>query len=854
MNKYVIVGGVAAGATCAARLRRLDEHAQITIVEKGPAVSYANCGLPYYIGGVIQNRKALFVASKESMKGKYNIDVLENTQALDIDEESRTVAVKNLVTGDTDKLEYSSLLIATGSTPIVPPFEGIDGKRVFTLWSVPDTDKLKNFLNENNIKTAIVVGGGFIGIETAENLVHLGIKVHLVEMAPQVMAPFDKDMSKILENHLEENGVELHLGKGMVSIHDDGRLAKLDDGSSLNSDMILLSIGVKPNNEFAKKVGIQLNERGYAVVDDFMRTSKPYIYAAGDITLSKDYITGEKKCVPLAGPANKQGRIAADNMYADLKSPENAKELREIKKDIKNSNYRFEYTGSHGTSIAKIFDLTAASTGLNEKQLQKSGKVYMKDYAYSLLHPQSHAGYYPGALPMTIKLIFSMTDGRVIGCQIIGYDGVEGRIDTVATSIRFKGNIYDLTDLELAYAPPYSSAKDPINMAGYAAQNILDGTSEPATWKEALKASESGAGKLLDIREKEEYLAFKIDNVPNIPLTELRRNLDKLDKNTLYYLYCAVGLRGYIAERLLRQNGFKVKNILGGTRTYQVIYGKTKKNKLSNDSGKSEINDKNISREESAAEVQILNVCGMSCPGPIVEVSRKIADLSPGQMLHVTATDPGFVNDIDAWCGNTGNVLVKKGKENGTWFAEIKKAGSDNEKNVALEAGGKNLRSTAENTVKEKTMIIFSGDLDKAIASFVIANGAAAMGNKVNMFFTFWGLSIIRKPNPPAVRKDFIGKMFGAMLPKGSRKLAVSKMNFGGMGANMIRNVMKNKNINSLEELIKSAQKAGVKMTACQMSMDVMGLTKDELIDGVEVGGVASMLADNDRSNMNLFI
>ncbi|HHX37902.1 MAG TPA: FAD-dependent oxidoreductase, partial [Clostridiaceae bacterium] len=595
-------------------------------------------------------------------------------------------------------------------------------------------------------------------------------------------------------------------------------------------------------------LGLEMNQRGYVVTDDHMRTSVKDIYAAGDLIEVTDWLTGDRKSVPIAGPANKQGRIAADTIVADAHKEE---------ADGFTAGPSAHYEGTQGTSIARIFDLSCGSTGLNEKALKNSGKEFGKDYSYSLLHPQCHAGYFPQALPLTIKLIFSLEDGKVLGTQMIGYDGVDKRVDVVATAIRFHANIYDLTRLELAYAPPYSSAKDPVNLAGYAACNDYEGLTQPVTWEQALEATKQAGHKLLDIRENTERLTGVIEGAQHIPLTELRERIEELEDSQIYYVFCAVGLRGYLAERLLKQRGFETRNILGGTRTWKALTEEIKAPPSDDDLTESSANTSQSTtavpssaavKTDSAGTVNIepLNVCGLSCPGPIVEVAKAMESLEPGTHLYVTATDPGFTKDIDSWCDNTGHRLVKKGRDGKEWYAEIEK--------IAPGSTDASARACPTAKSNEKTMIVFSGDLDKAIASFIIANGAAAMGNKVNMFFTFWGLNILRRDNKVPIKKDFMSKMFSGMMPRGSRRLGLSKMNFGGAGKNMIRNVMKKKNIASLEELIKQAQDAGVKMTACQMSMDVMGITHEELIDGVEVGGVATMLNDNDRSNMNLFI
>jgi NADPH-dependent 2,4-dienoyl-CoA reductase/sulfur reductase-like enzyme/rhodanese-related sulfurtransferase len=562
-KRFIIVGGVAAGATAATRLRRLDEQAEIILVERGPNVSYANCGLPYYIGGEIAKRKSLFVTTKGKIKAMFGIDVREMTEVTEIDVNAKTVTLLDRVSGKSTVEPYTKLLLATGSSPIVPRFPGVDGDRVFTLWNIPDSDKMKTFVDNEKPKRAIVVGGGFVGLELLENLKSLGLEVSLVEMMTQVMAPLDPDMSKILENHLKDKGVNMYLGKGLVSIENGGRGITLDDGTKLDCDMVVLAIGVRPNNGLAKGIGVELNERGYVVTDFGMRTNVKDVYAAGDLIETIDLGSGERKNVPLAGPANKQGRVAADIMLADADDV-----------SVDNTS-RFNYSGALGTSIARVFDLTCASTGQNEKQLQKLGLKYGKDYSYSLVHLTSHAPYFPGATPLTVKLIFSMDGGTILGAQVVGKDGVDKRIDVFAASMWFGATVYDLMAMDLAYAPPYSSAKDPVNMAGYAASNILEGTSEPILWPEAIElAKDKENFCLLDIRENVEYEGSDpVKDSIHIPLSGLREALKDLDKSKTYMVFCAKGQRGYMGERIMRPNGFKVKNVLGGMSTHHTLLG-----------------------------------------------------------------------------------------------------------------------------------------------------------------------------------------------------------------------------------------------------------------------------------------
>lgn len=546
MNKIVIVGGVAGGATAIARLRRLDETADIVLFERGPYVSFANCGLPYYVGDVITDRDDLFVATETSIEQKYNVDIRPLSEVVAIDREKKTVSVENVETGVRYEQPYDTLLLATGSHPFVPKVAGIDQEKIFTLWNISDTDRIYDYIEKTTPVHATVVGGGFIGLEMAENLACRGMKVTLVEMQPQVMPPLDEDMAKLVENELKDCGVDLLLNTGFQGLNDAGQVV-LDDGFTFDTDLVLLSIGVRPNNALAVDSSLDLNDYGGIQVDDLMRTSDPAIYAVGDVIGVRDGVFGDETMVPLAGPANKQGRAVAANILNLKEEP---------------------YKGTLGTSVAKVFDLTVATTGANEKKLAKRGMIYGKDYFISLVQPNSHAGYYPGAKMMVIKLIFA-ADGRILGAQIVGREGVDKRIDTIATTLHFKGSVSDLTELELAYAPPYSSAKDPVNVAGYSAENILNGLSTPVLyrqWKENPQAYQ-----VLDVREQMEVDWGMIPGAIHIPLSQVRDRLEELDSNVHYVINCAVGLRGYLAERILVQKGYKVSNLLGGYRFWEAM-------------------------------------------------------------------------------------------------------------------------------------------------------------------------------------------------------------------------------------------------------------------------------------------
>ena len=836
-KKIVIVGGVAGGATALARLRRLDENAEIVLFERGEYISFANCGLPYYIGGTIENRESLLVQTPEGIMERFNVDVRIKSEVTKILKEDKKVVVKDLNKGVEYEESYDYLILSPGSTPLKPPIPGIDAPNIFSLWNIPDTDTIVDYIDKKQPKSAIVVGGGFIGLEMAENLHELGLKVSIVEMLDQVMAPIDYEMAQIVHEHLKSKGVDLRLKDGVSKFdYKDGiTTITLQSGDTVDGDMIILSIGIRPNGELAKDAGLETNQRSGIIVDKYLKTSDDFIYAIGDAIEVEDYVNKNQTMVPLAGPANKQGRIVANNILGNKE----------------------EYKGTQGTSIAKVFDLAVASTGTNEKTLNRLGKEYKKDYLISLIHSNSNAGYYPGALPMTIKLIFSL-DGKILGSQIVGYEGVDKRIDVIATAIRFGGRVADLMDLELAYAPPFSSAKDPVNMAGFVAENQLTGKVDIVLWRELDNLTKDTV--ILDVREEEERDIGYIENSINIPLGQLRNRLGELDKSKDYVIYCAVGIRGYMGSRILSQNGFNTRNLAGGFETYKIMFCQDNEDHTcgTDHSGPSVFSDSGMqmtgkkTKESGAIESRIvgkgdvfkLNACGLSCPGPIIQVNETLKTLNEGDIIEVMSTDPGFVSDIKAWCNNTGNLLISTENVDKKYIALI-------EKKLKVE---KQASSEISSVKDDKNIIVFSGDLDKAIASFIIANGARAMGKEVSMFFTFWGLNIIKKEAPVKTSKDFMAKMFSMMLPKSSKKLGLSKMNMAGMGPKMIRMVMKDKNISSLEELIQEGIKSGIKMVACQMSMDVMGVSKEELLDGVEIGGVATMLDAADESNMSLFI
>ena len=816
--KYIVVGGVAGGATVAARLRRNDEKADIIMFERGKYVSYANCGLPYYIGDVIKERNKFFVQTVEGFVKRFRIDIRTEQEVISVDKDNHTVTVRRLSNGEVYTENYDKLVLSPGAEPLRPGIEGINHPNIMTLRNVPDTDAIKQFVEGRKISRAVVVGGGFIGLEMAENLRELGTEVHVVEMGNQVMAPLDYSMASIVHHHLSENGVFLHLENGVTGFTDvNGKVAvRLKSGDEIEADLVILSIGVRPEVKLAKEAGLEIGKTGGIAVNEYMQTSSKDIYALGDATEVKNAVTGAPALIPLAGPANKQGRIVADNIVYGNK---------------------YTYDGSIGTSIAKIFSLTVAAAGANAKLLKRESIPYISSYT----HGSSHAGYYPGAVGLSIKILFSPENGRLLGAQVVGFGGVDKRIEMLAQVIQRKGTIYDLTELEHAYAPPYSSAKDPVNMAGFVADNILNGRVNIISWRDISNLPDETIK--IDVRTKDEYSLGSIPGFINIPVDELREHLSEIPKDKEIVVTCAVGLRGYLAYRILTHNGYKnVKNLSGGYKTWSAATSPVKKPQISCECPTESMNDDG-SISSSSNPVVSVDACGLMCPGPIMQLKKNFGLLQEGETLTIKATDSAFGKDVASWCKMTGAELLSLQNKNGVICANIKKAAKNNNPQCSPVAQQDN-----------KTIIVFSDDLDKALASFVIANGAAATGKKVTMFFTFWGLNVVKKQQKPAVEKDIFGKMFGWMLPSDSRSLSLSKMSMFGIGDKMMRGIMKRKKIDSLESMINQAVENGIEMIACSMSMDVMGVKKEELMDNVNIGGVATYLERAEEANLNLFI
>ena len=817
--KIIIIGGVAGGASTAARLRRMDEESEIIILERGPYISFANCGLPYHIGEVIEDRDKLLVVTPEKLHAMMNIESRVLNEVTKIDRKAKTVTVRNLDSGETYEESYDKLVLSPGAAPVIPPLPGVDLPGVFTLRNLPDMDKIKSFVDEKKPARAVVVGGGFIGLEIAENLVDRGVQVTLIEMLDQVMAPIDYEMAALVHQHLTFKRIRLALGDGLKAITsgDQGWLeVELSSGRKVDAEMAILSIGVRPENKLAKDADLELGFRGTVVTNEHMQTSDPDIYAVGDVAQVMSRLTDSPTALALAGPASREGRVAADHIAGYKEA---------------------EFPGVVGTSVVKVFDLTVASVGMNSKALKEAEIPFQN----VIIHASNHAGYYPGAAPMAFKLLFN-DKGRILGAQAVGINGVDKRIDVVATAMQAGMTVFDLEELELAYAPPFSSSRDPVNIIGFTAANILRGDARVMTWDQ-VNSLDRNQVTIVDVRLPEELALGTIDGSINIPLQKIRQQINEIPKNRPVLLYCQTGQRSYFASRILNQLGFEAYNLTGGYKTYSHAVGRQSNFDVFEHvtiSSREEIKEIPPTAVTSGSEFAV-DACGLQCPGPILKLYNKIKEVNEGDIVKVQATDFGFTSDVEAWANSTGNRLLSLDTVNGVIEARIQKG-----QPKAVEAG----RAMGMN----KTLIMFSGDLDKALAGCIIANGVVASGHQASIFFTFWGLNLLRKNEHVSVKKNLIERLFGWMMPRGTKKAKLSQMNMAGMGTEMIKSIMKKKNVDSLPIMLQTAIDNGVKIQACQMSMDLMGIKREELIDGIEVVGVASMLADSDDSNGVIFI
>ncbi len=651
MTRIIIIGGVAGGASAAARLRRLKEDFEIIMLERGPYVSFANCGLPYYVGNVIKERTSLELVSPQRFLERFNIDVRINNEVISIDKNSKSITIKDRMNSKEHSLYYDYLILATGSTPIVPNFPGLEYVPYFTLWTIPDAVKIRDFVEKYHIKKAVIVGGGFVGLEMAENLVEQGVRVKIVEMLDQVMPPIDREMAQFIHQELILNGVCLVLEDPVDSFgrtEDEKPYVKTKSGQLIETDLIVLSIGIRPENKLAKNAGLELGPRGHIVVNSHMQTSDPNMYAVGDVVQVSHFQTKKPIAIALAGPANKQGRIAADNI----------------------AGRDSEYNGILGASVVKIFDITVAVVGLTEKQLKETDIKYEKVY----LHPNNHAGYYPGATPMSIKLLFENLSGKVLGAQIVGGEGSEKRVDVLSTIIKMGGTVFDLEELELTYAPPYSSAKDPINLAGFVAANYLRNDMPIAHWHDVDNFNSNGS-VILDVRTKEEHIARAINNSINIPIEELRERVDEIDNNKSILVYCEVGYRSYLASRILLQKGFnQVFELSGGYKSYEMANNTTEEIVAACGTSENIIEEYVKEKAIESEEFVEVDACGLSCPGPLNALIKGLETLPENKKLKIYATDPGFKSSVEAYVKlNEAIQLLSLGKEEGKLVAILEK-------------------------------------------------------------------------------------------------------------------------------------------------------------------------------------
>jgi NADPH-dependent 2,4-dienoyl-CoA reductase/sulfur reductase-like enzyme/peroxiredoxin family protein/TusA-related sulfurtransferase/rhodanese-related sulfurtransferase len=803
--QIVIVGGVAAGASAAARARRLSEKARITIIERGSDVSFANCGLPYHIGGEIADRARLSVQTPEGLAALLNLDVRTRTEAVFIDRARKTLRVRPTGGGTEEMLSYDKLILAPGASPLRPSLPGIDDPRIHTLRSLEDMDRIK--IAAGAARSALVIGAGFIGLEMAEQLHRIGKSVTLVEKVGHVLPHMDPEMVSTVESELRAHGVTLILGDGLAGFTNttNGVTTLLESGRTLSADLIILSIGVRPEGALAGAAGLSLNDRGAIRVNAWMQTDDPDIYAAGDAVESKDRLCGTPMNLPLGGPANRQGRLIADHIF----TPELAR----------------PYPGHLGTAIVRVFDSVAGATGWTEKRLRQQGVPF----EVATVTDHQHAGYFPGAVPITVKILWNPENGRLLGGQVFGVDGVDKRLDVLATALAGRLTVDDLTELELAYAPPFGSARDVVNTAGFAAQNQRRGL--VSTVREIPHDR-----RLLDVRPA---ALTAIDPLPgslNIPLDELRRRIGEIDPSARWATLCALGKMSYFAARILTQHGVDAVGVNGGLKICRPTTtppAMTPRPLL-------------IAPPMTEAVVE-LDCTGMSCPGPLLRVKASMDSLTPGQTLMVRSSDPGFARDIESFCRSSGHEFLGMNREKGILIAHLQKSSG------VLEpmSGG----ASSEDRRKGATVVVFSGEMDKVMAALIIANGAAALGGKVTLFFTFWGINALRREQAVPVRgKSLLDQMFGWMLPRGLGALPLSRMHFAGAGHRMMKYQMASKNLPNLPDLLSAALKGGVQIAACTMAMDAMGIRAEELIDGVELGGVADYLESAEMAGTNLFV
>ncbi len=835
--KLVVVGGVAAGMSIAARARRLDEFAEIVVLERGHHVSFANCGLPYHIGQVITDRSRLLLQTPESLAESLDLDVRTGVEVVAIDRAAKTVRARVVDTGEEYDEPYDTLALTPGADPVRPPLPGIDLPDVHVLRRIGDMDTIKAAVDGTGdapaVAHAVVIGAGYIGLEMAENLHHRGVAVEVVEMADQIMPALDRELTTTMENYLRAHGVALHLATAAAAFTPGGsrRLrVELKNGVVLDTDLVIMAAGVRPATHLAVAAGLDLGPRGGIAVDRHLRTSDPDIYAAGDAVEVEHAVLPGEWLIPLAGPANRQGRVAADNICGRPT----------------------EFDPVQGTSIVKVFDMVAGGTGASERQLTAAGVPFEAVQT----HPHGHAGYYPGTSMMHVKLLFAPDTGRILGAQIAGFDGVDKRLDVLATALRAGMTVYDLENLELSYAPPFGSAKDPVNMVGFVAANLLRG--DVALWQARDYPQAVEGARIIDVRGPDEFAIWHLPGAENVPLKDLRRLQADWDRETPIRLYCAVGFRSYLAYRILVQRGFTdVATLAGGSATFRAYHQVAPTEvdapvPMISYAESASVPAATAPAAESTGTVVDLDCTGLACPGPIMKLSATVKDMAPGDEVLVHVSDAGFRLDAPAWATKNGHQMLSIVPEGAGYAARIRKGGAPTAAGSLVPAAAAS--GPAARLKDKKSFVVFSGDLDKVIAAFILANGAVAMGDEVSMFFTFWGLNALRREDPPARKRSSMDRMFGAMMPSGADKLPLSTMNMAGAGAALIKRVMRSNKVPSLPELIGTAQAAGVRLVGCTMTMDLLGIAPEDLLPGVELGGVATFLGEANESNGTFFI
>lgn len=799
-----------------------------------------------------------------------NIEVRIGHEVLRIDRAAQTLTVRNVDTGAEYTETYDSLALCPGAEPVNIPLPGVDLPQVHVLRRIGDMDRIKALVDARLAEgeavlagtggagvayagrtpnrepmRAVVIGAGYIGLEMAENLHHRGVHVTVVEASDQILPPVDQEIAMPVMNHLRTRSIELHLSSAAAAIapKSDGRVAvELKTHVTLEADLVIMSVGVRPATALAVDAGLELGPHGGIKVDEHMATSDPHIWAAGDVVETKHPVLPGTYLNPLAGPANRQGRVAADNMCG---------------RDS-------VYPPTQGTSIVKVFDMVAGGTGATERQLIRAGI----DYRAVHVHPSGHAGYYPGTAMMHIKVLFAPDTGRLLGAQVSGFDGVDKRLDTLAMAVRQSMTVFDLEHVELAYAPPFGSAKDPVNMVGFVGSNTIRG--DITLWYAQEFPEIADGARLVDVRTPEEFEIWHLPGAINVPIAEFREVSRDWDLTTRVLLYCAVGFRSYLAHRVLVQRGFTdVRTLSGGSTTFRAWHG------IENEGAVPQIVQETYTVEDArvvaareaaeGAEAKFIDLdcTGLACPGPIMKLSKTMTGLDAGDEVTVTVSDPGFAQDGPAWAASNGHSVLDLSPKGPGYVMRVRAGAGRGAGGGAaggsaavgrMSAGGAAVSPAVGDTREGMSFVVFSGDLDKVLAAFIIANGALAMGKPVRMFFTFWGLNALRRSNPPSRDKKALDKMFSAMMPSGPDALKLSQMNMGGAGTAMIKKVMRDHDVQSVPELISAAIDAGAELTACTMTMDLLGIAREDLIDGVKLGGVASFIAASDASASTLFI